>query len=129
MDSLLSPHVRGRTADCYHVHLAVRRDDRRLSLLGRAGGISDGSQPEASGCKSGIYDNTTRGIYLGTRVCGVYSRSTCPSVIVNTIVLVRGVLSASDLAVVRLIPSPFSSTIAWLSKVLKATSLPARTTV
>jgi hypothetical protein len=49
MDSLLSPHVRGRTADCYHVHLAVRRDDRRLSLLGRAGGISDGSPTRSLG--------------------------------------------------------------------------------
>jgi MFS family permease len=61
-------------------------------------------QPEASGCKSGIYDNTTRGIriYLGTPclrgllALNLSVAAAGAMVIVNTIVLVRGVLGGTD---------------------------------
>lgn len=64
-------------------------------------------QPEASGRISGIYDNTTRGIriYLATpRLRGLFALNLSVAaagamVIVNTVVLVKGLLGGTDLDV------------------------------
>jgi hypothetical protein len=61
--ALLS-HARGRPARGRHIQLALRRYDRRLPLLGRAGGVRNGAAIEASGRGDGIYDNTMRGIRI-----------------------------------------------------------------